>query len=262
MECSHNDFFSLSFILNINKSLEEMNMLKFKGQSSVFLIAIFMIVAILMALSLMATANAATTSNVATKFDVNNGETTLQKTINLQGEVSKKFKKVKAYTLTFNANSGKVSKKSVKLPSKKKLGTLPKAIRSGYTFQGWYTAKKGGKKVSKESKMPAKNTVIYAQWKKKNNSGTANKIVGSWTQSWRDVNLGYFNAYYYKFDANGNFDYTNIGAELHVKGKYSTSNGNIYLTKLICDDLRGKKTSLKNQQYKYSIGNDGEGNFY
>ena len=72
----------------------------------------------------------------------------------------------KQYTLTFDPNGGTVNSKSKKVGNKLAYGTLPTPIRSGYTFDGWYTSKTGGTKVSTTTKMTAKNMVVYAQWKK------------------------------------------------------------------------------------------------
>lgn len=48
---------------------------------------------------------------------------------------------------------------------KAKLKTLPKVVRSGYQFSGWYTAKTKGKKVSASTKV-TKNLKLYARWTK------------------------------------------------------------------------------------------------
>lgn len=72
----------------------------------------------------------------------------------------------KQYTLTFDVNGGSMSSKSKKVAYNKAYGALPTPTRSGYIFQGWCTAKSGGKKVSKTTKMAAKNVTVYAQWKK------------------------------------------------------------------------------------------------
>ena len=42
---------------------------------------------------------------------------------------------------------------------------LPKAERAGYVFKGWYTKKNGGKKVTRKTKLKAKNVYFYAHWK-------------------------------------------------------------------------------------------------
>ena len=88
----------------------------------------------------------------------------------------------KQYTLNFDANGGNVSPKSKKLTNKQSYGTLPTPKRSGYTFDGWYTSKTGGTKVSTTTKMTAKKVIVYAQWKKvaiNNNSTTKNEAVNS-----------------------------------------------------------------------------------
>ena len=43
--------------------------------------------------------------------------------------------------------------------------TLPKAKRNGYTFDGWYTAKTKGTKVSVNTKV-TRNLNLYAHWTK------------------------------------------------------------------------------------------------
>ena len=44
------------------------------------------------------------------------------------------------------------------------LGTLPSITEVGYTFNGWYTAKTGGTKISTSTTVPASNTTYYAQY--------------------------------------------------------------------------------------------------
>ncbi len=69
--------------------------------------------------------------------------------------------------ITCNANGGKLSKnKTILTYAKKKVGTLSKPKRTGYTFKGWYTKKSGGKKVTSKSTFTASGK-IYAHWKKK-----------------------------------------------------------------------------------------------
>ena len=98
--------------------------------------------------------------------------------------------KAKQYTLTFNANGGTVSKKSKKITFNKAFGTLPTPKRYGYTFNGWYTAKDAGKKVTKKTKTTAvKNMTVYAQWKKAIGYWTEIKIIGdeSFTQNTKNA---------------------------------------------------------------------------
>jgi uncharacterized repeat protein (TIGR02543 family) len=45
-----------------------------------------------------------------------------------------------------------------------KLGLLPTPVKTGYTFQGWYTSESGGSKKTAASTL-TKSTVLYAHWK-------------------------------------------------------------------------------------------------
>ena len=44
--------------------------------------------------------------------------------------------------------------------------TLPKPIRTGYTFNGWYTLKTSGEKIDENDYKVTKNITLYAQWMK------------------------------------------------------------------------------------------------
>ena len=44
------------------------------------------------------------------------------------------------------------------------LGTLPTASRTGYTFDGWYTAPVGETKIATTTAVPAADTTYYAHW--------------------------------------------------------------------------------------------------
>ena len=71
---------------------------------------------------------------------------------------------VNSYTLAFDGNSGKASESSRTVQYGSQYGTLPTATRTGHTFQGWYTAKSGGTKVSPSTTMGAADTTLYARW--------------------------------------------------------------------------------------------------
>ena len=71
----------------------------------------------------------------------------------------------KTFKVTLNANGGKVSKSSVTVTNGKTYGSLPTPTRSGYKFDGWYTAAKGGDKVTSSTKVNLKvNQTLYAHW--------------------------------------------------------------------------------------------------
>ena len=74
-------------------------------------------------------------------------------------------KNKEVYTVTFDANGGTCSTASVKVTEGNAIGTLPTATRSGYTFDGWYTAISGGTKLTTSWK-PTATATVYAHWTK------------------------------------------------------------------------------------------------
>ncbi len=71
----------------------------------------------------------------------------------------------KSYTVKFNANGGKVTPSSKTVVYGEIYGTLPTPTRTEYAFDGWYTAKSGGEKITKDSivDITAEQT-LYAHW--------------------------------------------------------------------------------------------------
>ena len=69
------------------------------------------------------------------------------------------------YKITFDANSGSVSPTSKDVTYGLTYGTLPTPTRNGYSFNGWYTAKTGGTKITDSTKVTlGGNQTLYAQW--------------------------------------------------------------------------------------------------
>ena len=67
------------------------------------------------------------------------------------------------FTITFDGNGGTPSVGSM-TTTDQKLPSLPSASRSGsYSFDGWYTEKSGGTKVTTDTEFHA-NTTVYAHW--------------------------------------------------------------------------------------------------
>ena len=69
------------------------------------------------------------------------------------------------YTVTWNAttNGGTCGTSTTLVTDGNAIGSLPEATRSGYTFDGWYTAPTGGTKIS-SSTVITKNETYYAQF--------------------------------------------------------------------------------------------------
>ena len=76
------------------------------------------------------------------------------------------YKLLDVLTVKFNGSGAKPSKASIKVTCKKTYGALPTVKRTGYTFLGWYTAPKGGSKITAKSLVTStKNHTLYARWK-------------------------------------------------------------------------------------------------
>ena len=68
-------------------------------------------------------------------------------------------------TITFNGNGGTPSASSVKVLVGSSMGrSIPTATRSGYVFDGWYTAASGGTKYSNTTTITSGNKTLYAHW--------------------------------------------------------------------------------------------------
>ena len=76
------------------------------------------------------------------------------------------------YTITFDANGGRINKWSAKTVNQK-LAELPTASRRGYKFDGWHTKAKGGARVTTKTKFDSDAT-IFAQWAKEGKSKNIN----------------------------------------------------------------------------------------
>ena len=74
----------------------------------------------------------------------------------------------KNYTVKFNANGGTVSTSSKTVTNGSTYGTLPTPTRTGYQFNGWYTGRTAGSKVTSTTKVPASASTqtLYARWSK------------------------------------------------------------------------------------------------
>ena len=67
------------------------------------------------------------------------------------------------FIVTFDGNGGTPTVGSM-TTTNQKLSSLPSASRSGsYSFDGWYTKKSGGTKITTDTEFPA-DTTVYAHW--------------------------------------------------------------------------------------------------
>lgn len=74
------------------------------------------------------------------------------------------------HTITFDANGGSCDTAAADTNGDGVLTTLPTATRDGYTFDGWFTAKDGGDKVTTETFFK-EDITLYAHWTKNSSGG-------------------------------------------------------------------------------------------
>ena len=93
--------------------------------------------------------------------------------------------------VTFNANGGNVSTSSKKVYLNNPYGTLPTPTRTGYKFNGWYTAASGGTKITDTTNVTiTSNQTLYAQWIANNYTVTFNANGGSTSTASKSVIYG------------------------------------------------------------------------
>ncbi|MBO4962306.1 MAG: InlB B-repeat-containing protein [Clostridia bacterium] len=71
----------------------------------------------------------------------------------------------KTYTVTFNANGGTTPTESKSVTYGSTYSDLPTPTKTGYSFNGWYTASSGGNKVTSNTTVTITSAqTLYAQW--------------------------------------------------------------------------------------------------
>ena len=78
-----------------------------------------------------------------------------------------------------NATDATVSPTSKAFSPGKTYGSLPTPTRTGYNFDGWYTAATGGTKITASSTVTSSRTTLYAHWIGKTYSVTLNRQTGT-----------------------------------------------------------------------------------
>ena len=69
--------------------------------------------------------------------------------------------------VSLDPNGGSCGTKTMMVTYDKPYGTLPAAYRDGYHFDGWFTAKTGGSKVTEDTIVPfSPGLTLYAHWTK------------------------------------------------------------------------------------------------
>lgn len=129
--------------------------------------------------------------NILNYGDISDPETLLTvtngKVINITEEEYEAY--LTSSKITFDANGGTVSETSKTVYYGQYYGDMPTPTRTGYGFNGWFTAKSGGTKVTGETIVSSLvNQTLYAQWTAKAynvnwNTGTGYTISVNRTSS-------------------------------------------------------------------------------
>ena len=157
--------------------------------------------------------------------------------------------KAKRYTIKFNGNGGTVTIASKKITFNKSHGILPTPKRTGYTFKGWYTSKKGNTKIVSTTKVTyAGARTLYARWTKVTPPAQVNiKTTASNSKNKMTVSV-YTVAgaagYELKYSSSSNFKYSK---EVRTTGKVFSINSLKSEKRYYCK-IRAYKTDSKGKK--------------
>ena len=91
------------------------------------------------------------------------------------------------FTITFSGNGGMIDDETLKtiLTSKNgKITNFPTPIRTGYTFDGWFTERYNGEEITAETVF-TQDTTVYAQWTKNSSNNSSSSSGGGGSSSHR-----------------------------------------------------------------------------
>lgn len=96
------------------------------------------------------------------------------------------------HTINFNANGGSVSTNYKQVKAGETYGDLPTPTRSGYIFDGWYTAASGGTKVTSTTtvNLSSDQITLYAHWSPSTLTVTFNANGGSVSLTQKTISVG------------------------------------------------------------------------
>ncbi len=125
-----------------------------------------------------------TSSGASTKVHYNGKSITVSQDLDLYAIWTASSSSSSGTLVMFDANGGSVNQTS-KTVTGSTYGTLPTPnARSGYVFDGWYTSKTGGTKVTSSSALATSNQhTLYAHWVKTITLSLSQPSSGSWVAS-------------------------------------------------------------------------------
>lgn len=167
----------------------------------------------------------------------------------------------KTFTVSFNANGGSVSPTSKTVTYDSTYGDLPTPSKTGYSFQGWFTAASSGTQISSGTKVNITgNQTLYAHWNNGNsytvsfdgNGGTASSASKKVTYggTYGDLPSGSKTGYTLKdwFTAKSSGTQVTSGAKISTASDhtlYAQWTANQYNITLIYNDGTDKSETVK-----------------
>ncbi len=100
--------------------------------------------------------------------------------LNPAGDGSSNLVVAQKYNVSFNKNGGSGTASDIEVICGGTYGTLPSLTRTGYTFDGWYTAATGGSQITAQTTVTATAAhTLYAHWTANTYTVTYNKDGGT-----------------------------------------------------------------------------------
>lgn len=132
-------------------------------------------------------------------------------------------------TVTFNANGGSVSTTTKSVTYDSTYGDLPTPTRTGYTFNGWFTATSGGSQITSNTKVTITAAqTLYARWTaitysiKYNGNGSTSGSMSNSSHTYDTAKALTSNAYVRKYTVT--YNYNGSGASNTTATATSTFN--------------------------------------
>lgn len=133
---------------------------------------------------------------------------------------------INSYTVKLDANGGICEPDEIEIKYGDSYGKLPTPIRSGYNFEGWYTAESGGKKITSDSVYNiSDDSILYASWSNSKYIVTFNANGGICDTENKDV---YYNKAYGTLPAASRKNYTFAGWYTSSVGGSKIESNSIY----------------------------------
>ena len=179
-----------------------------------------------------------------------------------------------SFIVTFDANGGTVDPTSKSVVYNSTYGTLPTPVRTGYTFDGWYTSKTSGTNITANSKVTiVANQTLYAHWKANKYTVTFDANGGS-TPSSSSITVTYDSTYgtlpttsRSGYTLKGWYTAASGGTKVTSSSKVTTASNHTLYAQWQSAEVTGCSSSISSGSYSCRVcyrrkaGSDGKNKF-